>query len=159
MTACRCGGSGDTGSVTGPPTGPGPAPALPATLTGKVVFVRVQGTANTLMAMNPDGSGIVSLGVRGLSPHVSPDGRKVVYATAGEGIALLDLSTGREIELAPRLSVRPKWSPHGASIAFFGFHTSPNDPDLFSVSPNGGNVSVLLGGPEYDHGPSYGPRQ
>lgn len=297
VTACSCGGSGDAGSATGPPAGPGPQPALPTTFTGMVVFVRVQGTENTLMAMNPDGSGIVSLGVRGLSPHVSPDGRKVVYATPSEGIALLDLSTGRETVLAPRLSVRPKWSPNGgkilfwsdrsgtkeiytmnpdgsgvvrltdggdgyheahwspdgsrivfrrvtgdggdiwtmnadgtgarelyaaprmqsdpqwspdgtriafvgmvpraagsgvtsevfvmngdgsnvarltqrdsddwgpawspdgSTIAFFGYHTGPDDPDLFTVSPNGGNVSVLLGGPTYDHGPSYGPRQ
>ncbi|MGK2961906.1 MAG: TolB family protein [Gemmatimonadaceae bacterium] len=270
---------------------------MPGTLADRIVFVRAEGNRNVLMAMNPDGTDLVSLGAGGVTPHVSPDGRRVVYATPAEGIAVLDLATGKETVVAPRLSVRPRWSPSGdrilfwsdrggtkeiyvmngdgsgvvrltdgkdgyheadwspdgsrivfrrvtgdggdiwtmnadgsgaaviyagqrmdsdprwspdgrriafvsmvsrlqgdgvsteiysidadgsnlvrltrhdgedwspawspdgSKIAFFGYRVSADDPDLFTVNPDGTGLRLLLGGPTYDHGPAYGPNQ
>lgn len=267
---------------------------LPRTLAGRIVFVRAQHGRNVLMAMNPDGTGQVSLRVHGSKPHVAPDGRRVAYTTPDGAVAVLDLGTGTEtvlatasviprwspdgrrivfwrrgatgadiwimaadgsapvrltrgggenleadwspdgarivfrrntgdggdiwtmnadgtdaamlyagarmdsdprwspdgrriafVRLVPRAAgggltsdifvidadgsnlVRvthhdgtdwsPAWSPDGARIAFFGFRTGPDDPDIFTVRPDGTDLRVLLGEPTYDHGPAYGP--
>jgi tol-pal system beta propeller repeat protein TolB len=101
--------------------------AVPATLAGKLVFVRAADGRNTLMAMNPDGSGMVSIGVEGSKPHVSPDGTRVAYTTARDEIAVLDLSTGTESVVTREQSMVPRWSPDGGSILFFSARSGRNE--------------------------------
>lgn len=147
--ACSCGGSGGADAVNGPT--PPPQAPLPSTLTGKIVFIRVEGMTNTLMAMNPDGSAITSLRANGFSAHVSPDGRKVAYNNPGDGISVLDLSTGKESVVAPALSIKPRWSPDGGKILFWSDRSGTKE--LYTMSPDGSAVvRVTDGGNGYHEG-------
>lgn len=163
LAACSCGGC--AGSSAGPtpresqpaarPPAPQPAPTLPSTLVDRIVFVRAEGNRNVLMAMNPDGTAPVSLGVAGVTPHVSPDGRKVVYATPAEGIAVLDLETGKETILAGRLSLRPRWSPSGDRILFWSDRSGTKE--IYTMNADGAGVVRLTDGKDGYHEADWSP--
>jgi Tol biopolymer transport system component len=131
----------------GSPTGPsGPIP--PSTLAGLMVFVRQMGSTHLLMAMRPDGSGHLSLATTGSSPHVSPDGRKVVYSMSGGGTAVLDLGTGRSTVLTQLHSLFPRWSPDGRKLLFWSNRSGSNE--LWTMNADGtGAVRLSDGGGGY----------
>lgn len=120
--------------------------------------------------MHADGSGaaLFYAGDRMDSdPHWSPDGQRIalvriVPSEAGGTTSALFVIDADGTNLR-RLSGQvaedwaPNWSPDGSRVVFFGFHASPADPDLFTIRPDGSGLEVLLGGPNYDHGPVYGP--
>lgn len=141
--ACSCGGDGTASSPT-EPTSP-PSIALPSTFMGQVVFSRVQGSTNVLMAMNPDATGVASLGVQGFKPNVSPNGRKIVYNTPAENIAVLDLGTGQETVVATR-AIAPRWSPDG-KIVFWKLDSVPKDIWVMNADGSGA-VRLTNGGGE-----------
>jgi Tol biopolymer transport system component len=119
------------------------------------VFVRVEGTTNTLMAMNPDGSGITSLRANGFTPHVSPDGRKVVYNTPAMAIAVLDLTTGRESVVALGVSAKPRWSPDGSKILFWSDRSGTKE--IYTMNGDGSGVSRLTDGAGGYHEGDWSP--
>lgn len=151
--ACSCGGDGGAEAVSGPT--PPPQASLPSTLAGKIVFIRAEGRTNTVMAMNPDGSGITSLRVHGFSAHVSPDGRKVVYNDPANGISVLDLATGKESVLAPSGSIKPRWSPSGARILFWS--GLGGSKELYTMSPDGSGVVRISDGGDGYHEADWSP--
>ena len=65
--------------------------------------------------------------VQGRQPALSPDGKKIAYLKVrkglggGEGLMVLDLTTGQTVTLLPLLPERidgPSWSPQGDLLAF-----------------------------------------
>ncbi len=148
--------SGSTDSPAGPSPGERqPASALPATLVGRIVFARAEANRNVLMAMKADGTNFVSLGAGGVAPHVSPDGRKVVYQTPAEGIAVLDLATGKATVLAGRLSVRPRWSPSGDKILFWSDRSGTKE--IYTMNADGSDVVRLTDGGDGYHEADWSP--
>jgi Tol biopolymer transport system component len=147
------------GSPTEPagPSGPsGPAtPSLPGSLAGMMVFVRGLGTTETLMAMSTDGSGAMSLATSGSSPHVSPDGRRVLYSTSGGGVAELDLATGRSTVLNPQQSHFPRWSPDGKKILFWSSRSGSNE--LWTMNADGTGAERLSDGTGGYHEADWSP--
>jgi tol-pal system beta propeller repeat protein TolB len=143
--ACSCGGDGTATSPTEPTSPPSTPPSitLPSTLAGKVVFARVEGSTNVLMAMNPDATGMMSLGVQGFKPNVSPDGRKIAYMTSAENTAVLDLATGRETVVATS-AIAPRWSPDGSKIVFWKLSNGPKD--IWVMNADGSNPLQLTNG-------------
>lgn len=139
--ACSCGGEGTASSPTEPTATP--SATLPSTLIGKIVFGRVEGGTNVLMAMNPDATGVISLGVRGFKPNVSPDGRKIAYNTPAENTAVLDLATGRETVVATS-AIAPRWSPDGSKIVFWKINSGPKD--IWVMNADGSNPVRLTNG-------------
>jgi Tol biopolymer transport system component len=135
-------GAGSAAEPADPPAG-----ALPISLAGKLVLVRAVAGSNVLMAVNSDGSGPVTLAVPGTRPHVSPDGRKVAYTTLADGIAVLDLATGRESLLATPLSVSPKWSPDGRRILFWSDRSGSKE--LWTMNADGSEATQLSKGGGY----------
>jgi TolB protein len=146
-----CSGSPGAGGPTDP-EGPGsPAgptmPALPGTLAGRIVFVRGEGGSEVLMTSAPDGAGAASLRTPGRAPHVSPDGRRVVYNTAAGGIAVLDLATRQVAQLTADLSMFPRWSPDGRRILSWSRRTG--NPELWTINADGSSpVRLTSGGGE-----------
>jgi Tol biopolymer transport system component len=144
---------------------PVPAPAAGEAL----VFLR----AGSLWLMRPGAEAeAVQLTVRSHespdeAPALSPDGRRVAWATAGDDgvfrIHLMDLD-----EMIPRPltdggdggDTEPTWSPDGARIAFV--RGDPRDRrDLYVVSAAGGEPTLLLEGdddePDHTGFPAWSP--
>lgn len=137
-TCLACGG-GDAS-----PGGAGSRAAPPATFAGKIVFVRAEGGASTLMVMNADGGDVRSLGVEGLKPDVSPDGHRVAYQR-DEDLYVYDLRTGAETPVAlAGLNIAASWSPDGGKILFWSDRSGGKD--LWVVGADGSNPVRLTDG-------------
>ncbi|HEU4748853.1 MAG TPA: hypothetical protein VFS56_10160 [Gemmatimonadaceae bacterium] len=137
--ACSCGGASSTPTE---PKGP-PPEALPSSLTGKIVFVRAADGANELMTMNPDATGVSGLGIEGFKPNVSPDGRRIVFATRTQNSSVLDLSNGR-LTVVGTGAISPRWSPDGRKIVFWKLGTGPKD--IWVMDADGSNQVRLTNG-------------
>ena len=81
---------------------------------GKIVY----GSTDGLWVMNPDGSGLTSLGA-GVEPNWAPDGSKIVFATAALGIGVMN-ADGSGVVMFPFLGQEPGFSPDGNKITFVG---------------------------------------
>ena len=152
-----CGGDGSSPiGPSGPTTNAPPASnPLPSTFAGKIVFARVQGRTNVIMAMNAEGGGQVNLKVQGWTPDVSPDGLKVAYITPNEDIGVLDLTSGKESIVAPRFSVSPKWSPDGRKILFWSDRSGSKE--LWTMNADGSGAAQLTGGGGGYHEADWSP--
>jgi Tol biopolymer transport system component/tRNA A-37 threonylcarbamoyl transferase component Bud32 len=71
----------------------------------------------------PEGHAMVSTGLRGGAPRVSPDGKSIVFLAKQEGRQQIWVRTLEEREARPVPGTdgahRPFWSPDGRSIGFF----------------------------------------
>lgn len=154
LVAIAAAGASCTGGESGLPTGPSaPEVSPPSTLAGMVAFVRGEGTRETLMAMNPDGSGVVSLNVQGWGPHVSPDGRKVLFTTPDGAIGVLDLATGTKTVLGP--GIWGRWSPDAKKILFWSDITGTKE--LWTINPDGSGAAQLSDGGDGYHEGDWSP--
>jgi Tol biopolymer transport system component len=72
--------------------------------------------------MNPDGSGRTRLPIdKAIRPTWSPDGRRISYQTATEGIFIAN-SDGTGIKkVAPAGYTQPSWSPDGLWLVLNGY--------------------------------------
>lgn len=155
IVALNCSCDADNSSapeVAGPPPGAPPATApLPGTLAGKIVFSRAADGTNTLLLMNADGSGQMSLGVKGFKPAVSPDGRKIVYSTPNNAIAVLDLTTAKDLIVDNQFSAAPKWSRDGSKILFWSNRSGTKE--FWTMNADGSGAARLTdGGDGYHEG-------
>lgn len=126
-----------------------PAP-LPSDLTGKLVAYgltvddgNAPNPSNTgIFTINLDGSDKQALG-QGMSPSLSPDGRKVVYFD-NAGLHLVDSASGVTSPIPNTVEgdYFPRWSPDGTQIAFF--HSL--DSDLYVIHPDGSGLRRALEG-------------
>ena len=76
----------------------------------------------------------------------SPDGRQIVYRTAGpdgEGLRIMNLADGSVTVLTDQYDNFPLWSPHGDLIAFCSAHIA-GDFEVMTVHPDGTGVTQLM---------------
>ncbi len=114
--------------------------------------------------MLPDGSWRVELAALlagDTDAAVSPDGRRVAFASSRDGIHELyvaDGATGRAVRLTRSRAAdrRPAWSPDGQSIAW---QSAPADgaADLLVMRADGTRKRLLVGGPGDDVDPAWSP--
>ena len=115
----------------------------------RIAFVDPRGLA----LMNPDGTGVTSLGVRGDCPTWSPDGGQIAYCSVqGElseeddlYVMSADGSRRRQLTRDPGIEDPVAWSPDGERIAFFSRRTTGGDTYLIDV--DGGDVVQLTSEP------------
>lgn len=104
---------------------------------GKVIFASEADGDRDLWLMNRDGSSRQQLTFgppMDGNADVSPDGRHIVFARAGQGIWTMDIDGGNKRQLA-KLGMFPEYSPDGASV----YYTLPRERwSLWKVSIEGG---------------------
>jgi len=97
--------------------------------------------------VNADGSAfrlITSGANNNAFPAFSPDGKRIVYRTigpGGEGLRIMNLENHAITALTNECDNFPVWSPHGDLILFS--RKIGNDFEVFTIQPDGKNVSQL----------------
>ncbi len=125
-----------------------------------------------IAVMDADGSNLRRL-VPGDDPVWSPDGARIAFSrTSDDGstgiwVVNADGSGERRLTANPQgADEEPSWSPDGRTIVFARstFVTTSPDPiatedrrDLYTVPAEGGEPSLLLGGPTDDSSPAWSP--
>ena len=97
--------------------------------------------------INADGSGFKMLTAgpnNNAFPSFAPDGRRIVYRTAGaaeEGLRILNLDDGSITKLTAEWDNFPVWSPKGDRIAFV--RRTGSDFHVFTIQPDGTGIAQL----------------
>jgi hypothetical protein len=142
-------------------------------LNGKIAFERYGTTVNRLHAINPDGSGDVTVPTTNdyaATPSWSADGRRIAFSCWFGGTCVKDLDAG-DVELYESYgeSVDQSFSPDGSTIVFSEGREACPDPsepdfcylqqDLATVSAQTPGNSTLLTDSEYgdEREPSWSP--
>jgi Tol biopolymer transport system component len=114
---------------------------------------RVDGGAQVAM-IKPDGSGFREL-TKGPNnngfPSLAPDGARVVYRTFGpdgDGLRIMNLSSGAITTLTTGYDNFPLWSPRGDLIMFSRIEAG--DYEVFTIRPDGSDVRRLTSTPGND---------
>ena len=115
----------------------------------KIVFTSNRGGSRNIFIANADMTGLMQLtsGLWAINPSFSPDGSKIVFATAtlsGNGdIWTKDLATGatRQLTTDPAADAGPKWSPDGTRIAFTSYRSG--ESEVYIMNADGTNQTRL----------------
>jgi Tol biopolymer transport system component len=91
----------------------------------------------------------VTTGERALHPDWSPDGARIVFASEGGGLAILDLATSGITRLDPDGNDNyPVWSPDGRRIAFSRVYDSQH---IVLINADGTGLVDLMPEQQWDH--------
>jgi Tol biopolymer transport system component len=125
----------------------------------KIVFASQRDGNLEIYTMNANGSSQANISTDvgdDLLPTWSPDGKKIAFASTRDGdgeIFVMNANGAGVSQLTvnnPAADTLPIWSPQGNKIAFASDRDDlvNNNPDVFVMSPNGGNVVNLTETPD-----------
>jgi Tol biopolymer transport system component len=144
----------------------------------RIVFESTRdGPDADIFVMNADGTGVVQLTRNGYSestPVFTPDGASIVFASEQDGnldvfIMRADGSGLRNLTRHPGADGHPRVSPDGKRIYFNSNRTSDpatfargtmdreHNHEIFSMSPDGGDVRQVTNLPDWDTYPAVSP--
>lgn len=112
------------------------------------LYMSISGTGTYgIHTMNPDGTGVTSLGVNGTSLSWAPDGRRIAYASLVDGntdIYTIEVNGGAITRLTedPERDFDPAWSPDGRTIAFASLRQRVSR--IFTMNADGSNEARLM---------------
>jgi len=111
-------------------------PVDPANGGAQVAILNDDGSGFRLVTAGPNNNGF---------PSFAPDGRRVIYRTAGpegQGLRILNIADGSVTKLTGEWDNFPLWSPRGDLIAFVR-RNGAGDFQIFTIHPNGTGLAQL----------------
>lgn len=111
-------------------------PVDPANGGAQVAVLNDDGSGFTLLTSGPNNNGF---------PSFAPEGRRIVYRTAGpqgQGLRILNLADGSVTKLTNSWDNFPLWSPKGDLIAFVR-RNGVGDFQIFTIHPDGTGLAQL----------------
>lgn len=130
-------------------------------LSQKIAFISDRMGWEELFLMNPDGSGLSRLTLRGaLEASWSPDGSKLAYVSDRHGnkeLYIYSFGTGKEIRLTNNTQDdwAPTWSPDGGRLAFVS--GLGNEAEIYLIRPDGSDQIRLTSNNSWDYIRSWSP--
>jgi Tol biopolymer transport system component len=105
----------------------------------------------------------LTFGLRASEPHVSADGRTVVFRrndVAQSRLAFLDLATADVVEVAPQGRISqvytPRWHPDGQRVAYSGFREG-GYRDIYIYDRRDGSTTRVTADRHLDMSPTWSP--
>jgi hypothetical protein len=157
-------GAGFTLQATAAGLSTGPSAAFDVAPAGRIAFVSDRGGAPKIYVMNADGSDVVQLTT---GPHAdsrpswSPDGRRIVFARAGDatscGIYVMS-ADGSDLDRLTSACghITPAWSPDGGRIAFGGWTLGSLGTGIHVMNTDGSGLTRLTES-LHDEYPAWSP--
>jgi Tol biopolymer transport system component len=111
-------------------------PVDPANGGAQVAILNDDGSSFKLLTSGPNNNGF---------PSFAPDGRRIVYRTAGpegQGLRILSLADGSVTKLTGSWDNFPLWSPRGDTVAFVR-RNDIGDFQIFTIHPDGTGLAQL----------------
>lgn len=131
----------------------------------RLVYTRGWGQASELFLVDADGANPLQVTrnrVGETAPRWSPDGGSLVFARtnstgSASAIVTLDLGTGLSHHVTgyTHLDSAPDWSVKGEIV--FSRYLGGGDSDLYTIDPNGTDLTQLTSGPLQDNHPDFAP--
>ena len=148
---------------------PSPLPDLPIARhqfpDGLIVLALREGLYSRLFLFHPQNlplSRITNGEWDDITPAISPDGRRIAFASNRDGfwdLYLLDLDTGETTRLTdtPEYEASPSWSPDGLFLAFESYRQG--NLDIFIQPLDGSQPAIqLTNDPAADFSPAWSPQ-
>ena len=111
------------------------------------------GFSRNIWRMNADGSDKRRLTTAGLEVETeaawSPDGARIAFrrGTPGSDIVVMNADGTGQTQLAiPGIQRQPAWSLDGRTIAFVNHLTTADRPELYTMRPDGSDLTLVAGG-------------
>ena len=102
------------------------------------------GEVTPIAPVNGDGSPTINADF----PHLSPDGREIVFtyvevpSTGQYSIAIMDIN-GSNVQEIVEGGDAPAWSPDGSQIAFHSYQYPFTDENIYTINPDGSGLTQL----------------
>ena len=137
---------------------------IPGIAESKIYFVSNRSRTKEIWQMDYDGSNqkqITNVSTMALSPHVSPDGSRVAFASVSNNewqILMYSLELNRMVSF-PRYqgaNLSPAWSSDGKLLAFSSSRSG--DAEIYSVDVAGGDLRRLTNSKGPDVSPTWNPK-
>ncbi len=138
--------------------------AIPGVAETRIYFISDRSGHKEVWAMDYDGARqqeLSHLASISLSPHVSPDGSRVLFSSfAGGGLGLVMYSNelGRMVSF-PKYTgtnISPAWSADGTRIAFAS--SMSGDPEIYTADSSGAKIKRLTAYKGPDVSPVWNPK-
>jgi TolB protein len=137
---------------------------IPGIAESKIYFVSNRSRTKEIWQMDYDGSNqkqITNVSTMALSPHISPDGSRVAFASVSNNewqILMYSLELNRMVSF-PRYqgaNLSPAWSSDGKLLAFSSSRSG--DAEIYSVDVAGGDLRRLTNSKGPDVSPTWNPK-
>jgi serine/threonine protein kinase len=135
---------------------------------GERIAFRSEREPSGIYVMEATGENLRRVTDNGFHPSWSPDGKEIVYSTAGRDLPdvrnvkastlwVVNVGSGATRLLAKEDAMQPAWSPHGSRIAYWFMAPSAGRGDIATIPSGGGNPVIVTHDASTNWNPVWAP--